>query len=76
GPACNLGAEASAPSETVLLLNPDAALVDGEASLAALLAALEADPSVAAVAPALSGAGQDRFQLRRLPTLASVDREE
>jgi N-acetylglucosaminyl-diphospho-decaprenol L-rhamnosyltransferase len=75
GPACNLGAEASAPSETVFLLNPDAALVDGPACLAALLAALEADPSVAAVAPALSGAGQDRFQLRRLPTLGSLARE-
>ena len=75
GPACNLGAEATAPSETILFLNPDAALVDGPACLAALLAELDRDPSVAAVAPALSGDGQERFQLRKLPTLGSLARE-
>ena len=75
GPACNLGVEASAPSETVLFLNPDAALVDGAACLADLLAELDRDPSVAAVAPALSGDGQERFQLRKLPTLGSLARE-
>jgi len=75
GPACNLGAEATAPSETILFLNPDAAFVDGPACLAALLAELDRDPSVAAVAPALSGDGQERFQLRKLPTLGSLARE-
>jgi GT2 family glycosyltransferase len=75
GPACNLGAEASASSETILFLNPDAALVDGPSCLAALLAELDRDPSVAAVAPALSGDGQERFQLRKLPTLGSLARE-
>jgi len=75
GPACNLGAEASAPSETVLFLNPDAALVEGSASVRALLAALDGDPAVAAAAPALAGDGQERFQLRRLPTFGSLARE-
>ena len=75
GPACNLGAEASAPSETILFLNPDAALVDGPSVLAALLASLDSDPGVAAVAPALTGDGQDAFHLRKLPTLGSLARE-
>jgi len=75
GPASNLGARESSPSETVLFLNPDAALVDGAAGIAALLAELDRDPSVAAVAPALEGAGQEQFQLRRLPTLGSLARE-
>ncbi len=75
GPACNLGAEVSAPSETVLFLNPDAALVDGRACLEALLAALDGDRTVAAAAPALTGDGQERFQLRKFPTLGSLARE-
>ena len=75
GPACNLGAEASAPSGTILFLNPDAALVNGASALAALLAALDSDPAVAAVAPALTGDGQEAFHLRRLPTLGSLARE-
>ncbi|HUM03208.1 MAG TPA: glycosyltransferase family 2 protein [Thermoanaerobaculia bacterium] len=75
GPACNLGAKATAPSETILFLNPDAALVDGPSCLAALLAELDRDSSVAAVVPALSGDGQERFQLRKLPTLGSLARE-
>lgn len=75
GPACNLGAEASAPSETILFLNPDAALVDGAGALAALLVPLDADPALAAVAPALAGDGQEAFHLRKLPTLGSVARE-
>lgn len=75
GPACNLGAEAAAPSETILLLNPDAALVDGRAALDALLLELDRDPAVAAAAPALTGDGQEFFQLRKLPTLGSLARE-
>ncbi|MGE5344392.1 MAG: glycosyltransferase [Acidithiobacillales bacterium] len=75
GPACNLGAEASAPSETVLFLNPDAALVDGRSCVEALLAALDGDRTVAAAAPALTGDGQERFQLRKLPTFGSLARE-
>lgn len=75
GPACNLGAEVSAPSETILFLNPDATLVDGPSALAALLAELDSDPDVAAVAPALSGDGQEAFHLRKLPTLGSLARE-
>lgn len=75
GPACNLGAEATAPSETILFLNPDAALVDGRACIEALLAALDGDATVAGAAPALAGEGQERFQLRKLPTLGSLVRE-
>lgn len=75
GPACNLAAKEGAPSETILFLNPDAALVDGAACLAALLAALDADPSVAAAAPRLSGDGQEEFQLRRLPRPGAILRE-
>ena len=78
GPACNLGAgpvDGLPDAETLLFLNPDAALVDGPAALAALLAELDADPAVAAVAPALEGDGQEEFQLRALPTLASLARE-
>ena len=78
GPACNLGAgpvDGLPDAETLLFLNPDAALVDGPAALAALLAELDADPAVAAVAPALEGDGQEEFQLRTLPTLASLARE-
>jgi hypothetical protein len=78
GPACNLGAGAGAglpPAETLLFLNPDAALVDGPATLAALLAELDADPCVAAAAPVLEGDGQASFQLRRLPSLGSLARE-
>ena len=48
---------------------------DGEASLAALLAALDADPAVAAAAPRLTGDGQALFQLRRLPRAGSILRE-
>ncbi len=75
GPACNLGAEASAPSETILFLNPDAALVDGAGALTTLLATLDADPALAAVTPALAGDGQEAFHLRKLPTLGSLARE-
>ena len=78
GPACNLGAGEVAglpPAETLLFLNPDAALLDGSASLEALLAELDADPRIAAAAPALEGDGQGEFQLRRLPSLGSLARE-
>jgi N-acetylglucosaminyl-diphospho-decaprenol L-rhamnosyltransferase len=75
GPACNRAAREGGPSETVLFLNPDAALVDGAATLSALLGALDADPAVAAVAPRLTGDGQELFQLRRLPSLGSLARE-
>ena len=78
GPACNLGAgevDGLPPAETLLFLNPDAALLDGPASLEALLAELDADPGVAATAPALEGDGQEAFQLRRLPSLGSLARE-
>lgn len=74
GPACNLGAR-TVDSETILFLNPDAALVDGRASLDALLAALDADAGLAAVAPRLLGEGQEAFQLRKLPTFGSLFRE-
>lgn len=75
GPACNLAAREGAPSETILFLNPDAALEDGAASLAALLAALDADAAVVAAAPRLTGDGQEAFQLRRLPRLGAILRE-
>jgi len=75
GPACNRAAAEGGPSETILFLNPDAALVDGARTLAALLAALDADPAVAAVVPRLEGDGQDRFQLRRLPSARALARE-
>ena len=78
GPACNLGAGAVTglpPTETLLFLNPDAALLDGPATLSSLLAELDADPRVAAAAPALEGDGQAAFQLRRLPSLGSIARE-
>lgn len=78
GPACNLGAGAVGDlpvADALLFLNPDAALLDGPATLGALLAELDADPRVAAAAPALEGDGQAEFQLRRLPSLASVARE-
>jgi N-acetylglucosaminyl-diphospho-decaprenol L-rhamnosyltransferase len=75
GPACNLAARDGAPSETILFLNPDAALVDGANAIATLLAALDADPAVAAAAPRLAGDGQEEFQLRRLPRLGSILRE-
>jgi GT2 family glycosyltransferase len=78
GPACNRGAgdvDGLPPAGALLFLNPDAALVDGEAALGALLAALDADPKVGAVAPALEGDGQETFQLRMLPTPGSLARE-
>jgi GT2 family glycosyltransferase len=78
GPACNLGAGELAdlpPAEMLLFLNPDAALVDGPATLEALLAVLDADPGLAAAAPALEGDDQAPFQLRRLPSLGSLARE-
>jgi hypothetical protein len=78
GPACNLGAGEVVglpPAETLLFLNPDAALLAGSASLATLLAELDTDPRVGAVAPALEGDGQGPFQLRRLPSLGSLARE-
>jgi GT2 family glycosyltransferase len=75
GPACNLAAKEGGPSETILFLNPDAALESGAASLSALLAALDADPAVVAAAPRLTGDGQEAFQLRRLPRLGAILRE-
>ena len=58
GPACNRGAGEVAglpPAETLLFLNPDAALVDGEAALATLLAELDADPRVGGGRPGPRG---------------------
>jgi GT2 family glycosyltransferase len=75
GPACNLAAKEGAPSETIFFLNPDAALVDGAAALAALLAEFDADPAVSAAAPRLTGDGQETFQLRRLPRMGGLLRE-
>jgi GT2 family glycosyltransferase len=78
GPACNRGAaelDGLPPAEALLFLNPDAALVDAEQGLGLLLAELDADPALGAVAPALEGEGQEPFQLRRLPTLGSLARE-
>lgn len=76
GPACNLAARSAGEGiDAILLLNPDAELVDGEAALGALLSALDAEPGLAAVAPLLEGKGQEEFQLRRLPTLGSLARE-
>lgn len=75
GPACNLAAREGPPSETILFLNPDAALLDGAAALDALLSELDRDTSVAAVAPALTGDGQELFQLRRFPSPGSLARE-
>ena len=75
GPACNRAAREGAPSETILFLNPDAALEDGRRTLDAILETLDADPEVAAVAPRLTGDGQERFQLRRLPSIGSLVRE-
>ena len=75
GPACNRAAREGAPSETILFLNPDAALEDGRRTLDAILETLDADPEVAAVAPRLTGDGQERFQLRRLPSIGSLIRE-
>lgn len=75
GAACNRAAKEEPLSEAILFLNPDAALVDEEATLGALLAALDADPEVAAAAPRLDGAGQELFQLRRLPRAGSILRE-
>lgn len=75
GPACNRAAEEGAPSETILFLNPDAALVDGASALDALLAAFDADPAIVAAAPRLEGDGQEEFQLRRLPRLGAILRE-
>ncbi len=75
GPACNRAARETFPSETILFLNPDAFLVDGPRTLQALLLELDRDPSVGAVAPALTGEGQELFQLRRFPTLGSLARE-
>jgi GT2 family glycosyltransferase len=75
GPACNLAAREGGPSETIFFLNPDAALVDGAASLRELLSALDEDPGLAAAVPRLAGAGQELFQLRRLPRAGSILRE-
>jgi N-acetylglucosaminyl-diphospho-decaprenol L-rhamnosyltransferase len=80
GTACNRGVAACGPllgarPDTILFLNPDAALVEGRAALDVLLNALDADPGLAAAAPRLVGEGQERFQLRRLPTLRSLSRE-
>ena len=76
GPGCNLGAARAGPGhDAILLLNPDAELSGGEDCLATLLSALDADPGLGAVVPALEGEGQEVFQLRTLPTLGSLARE-
>ncbi len=75
GPACNLAAKEGGPSETILFLNPDAALRNGAFALGDLLAVLDADPGLAAAAPRLDGTGQELFQLRRLPGPGSILRE-
>ncbi len=74
GPASNLGVREAGSARAILFLNPDAALLDAERSLAALSSAL-AEPGVDAVAPRLEGEGQELFQLRKLPTVASLARE-
>ena len=79
GPACNAGVEEArkenAGVRAFLFLNPDAALVEGERSLDALLLELSRDPEVGAAAPRLEGEGQEIFQLRKLPTFGSLARE-
>lgn len=76
GPACNRGAlEEGGTSRAILFLNPDAALCGGAPALERLGAALDGEARLGAVAPALVGRGQDRFQLRRFPTLGSLLRE-
>ena len=72
GPACNRGASELPDTDAIFFLNPDAAIVSG---VDTLLDALRADASLGAVAPALVGDGQERFQLRRFPTLGSLARE-
>jgi N-acetylglucosaminyl-diphospho-decaprenol L-rhamnosyltransferase len=67
---CNLGAAAGS-AEFVLLLNPDAEL--DERSLGALVAALRADPRLAAVGPrTIDEAGELQFTQRRFPRLRST----
>jgi N-acetylglucosaminyl-diphospho-decaprenol L-rhamnosyltransferase len=76
GPACNRGAlEDGGASRSILFLNPDAALCGGGPALERLMSALDGDARLGAVAPALVGPGQDRFQLRRFPSLGSLLRE-
>lgn len=76
GPACNLGARAGGEHfDAILFLNPDAALERGAEDVSALLTELYRDRAVGAVAPALTGEGQERFQLRLFPTLGSLFRE-
>jgi N-acetylglucosaminyl-diphospho-decaprenol L-rhamnosyltransferase len=63
----------SAQGKYVFLLNPDCELEPR--ALAELVAYLDAHPDVAAAAPLLSdddGGSQREFQLRRLPTLATL----
>jgi GT2 family glycosyltransferase len=67
---CNAGWTAGR-GEYVLLLNPDATL--DAASLASLVAVLDADPGVGAVAPRiLDGDGHREASLRRFPRLRST----
>jgi N-acetylglucosaminyl-diphospho-decaprenol L-rhamnosyltransferase len=68
---CNLGASAGS-AEFVLLLNPDAEL--DERGLGALVDALRADPSLAAVGPRTVDAesGELLFTQRRFPRLRST----
>lgn len=76
GPACNHAVlEESSPFDAVLLLNPDTEWLDGEEGLETLFSELFRSPRRGGVAPALVGDGQEEFQLRRLPTLASLFRE-
>jgi N-acetylglucosaminyl-diphospho-decaprenol L-rhamnosyltransferase len=67
---CNLGIE-SGSAEFVLLLNPDAQI--DAANLAALVAALAAEPTLAAVGPRVTDrAGGLLFTQRRFPRLRST----
>ena len=76
GPACNRGArQESGTTRAILFLNPDAALCGGAPALERLVAALDADARIGAVAPALVGQGQELFQLRRFPGVGSLLRE-
>lgn len=78
GPAANQGVE-RATTDLVLLLNPDTIATEG--AIAEVLRAFAATPGAVAVAPRLIDAPapgtepQERFQLRRFPTLGQAVRE-
>ncbi len=76
GPACNLAAAQAPPDvDAFLLLNPDTEWTHGSEGLRSLVEELFSESDIAAVAPALTGDGQELFQLRKLPSLASLARE-